>query len=109
MTMGRAYTDILSPHVQEALEIGCNWIIDHCFDGYHEAKDPERFEQSILGEHLPQRYLQKYTPLFFKQLIHGLCDYGGLEVSTAAFSASFFRCKGIGRLGHYSCSKNSDG
>lgn len=67
MSLGQAYSDALSPRAQEALEIGCNWIIDHCFEEYHEAKDPASFEQSILGAYLPLRYLQKYTPLFFKQ------------------------------------------
>ena len=30
-------------------------------------KDPEHFEDTILGGHLPSRYLHKYTPLFYKQ------------------------------------------
>jgi hypothetical protein len=67
MTMGQAYSDIFPPRAQEALEMGCNWIIDHCFEDYPKANDPESFEQSILGTYLPSRYLQKYTPLFFKQ------------------------------------------
>lgn len=67
MSIGQAYSDILSPRAQEALEMGCNWIIDHCFEEYSEAKGPESFEKSILGEYLPHRYLQKYTPLFLKQ------------------------------------------
>ena len=30
-------------------------------------KDPEHFEDTILGGHLPSRYLHRYTPLFYKQ------------------------------------------
>jgi hypothetical protein len=67
MSVGQAYSDILTPRAQEALEMGCNWIIDHCFENYNDLKDPEHFEDTILGKHLPSRYLHRYTPLLYKQ------------------------------------------
>ena len=67
MSVGQAYSDILSPRAQETLETGCNWIIDHCFEAYSEVNGSESFEKSILSDYLPHRYLQKYTPLFLKQ------------------------------------------
>ena len=67
MSIGQAYSDVLTPRVQEALEIGCNWLIDHCFENYHDSKNPEHFEDTVLGGHLPSRYLRRYSPLVYKQ------------------------------------------
>ena len=67
MSIGHAYSNVLTPRAQEALEMGCNWIIDHCFENYDDLKDPEDFENTVLGGHLPSRYLHRYTPLFYKQ------------------------------------------
>jgi len=67
LSIGQAYSDVLTPRAQEALEMGCDWIIDHCFENYNDLKDPEHFEDTILGGHLPSRYLHRYTPLFYKQ------------------------------------------
>jgi hypothetical protein len=67
MLIGQAYTDVLTPRAREALEAGCNWIIDHCFENYNDLNNPEDFEDTILGGHLPSRYLYKYTPLFYKK------------------------------------------
>jgi hypothetical protein len=47
--------------------MGCDWIIDHCFENYNDLKKPEHFEDTVLGGHLPSRYLHRYTPLFYKQ------------------------------------------
>ncbi len=67
MSIGQAYSDILSPSVREALGMGCDWMIDHCFENYNASKNPGHFDDTVLGGHLPSRYLQRYTPLFYKQ------------------------------------------
>lgn len=67
MSIGQAYSDVLTPRAREALEMGCNWIIDHCFENYNDLKNPEHFKDTVLGGHLPSRYLHRYTPLFYKQ------------------------------------------
>jgi hypothetical protein len=36
MSVGQAYSDVLTPRAQETLEMGCNWIIDHCFENYND-------------------------------------------------------------------------
>ena len=67
MSIGQAYSNVLTPRAQEALEMGCLWIIDHCFEDYNLLKDSGDVENTVLGGHLPQRYLSRYTPLFLKQ------------------------------------------
>ena len=67
MSIGQAYSDVLTPRAREALEMGCDWIIDHCFENYNDLKNPEHFEDTVLGGHLPSRYLHRYTPLVYKQ------------------------------------------
>ena len=67
MLVGQAYSDILTPRAREALEMGCDWLIDHSFENYNDLKGPEEFEDTVLGGHLPSRYLHKYTPLFYKE------------------------------------------
>ncbi len=67
MSVGQAYSDVLTPSAQKGLEMACDWIIDHCFENYSDLKGPEEFEGTVLGGHLPPRYLHRYTPLFYKQ------------------------------------------
>jgi hypothetical protein len=71
MAIGQAYSRVLTLRAQESLEIGCNWLIDHSFEDYvslSKSKNiAEDIDQTVLGEHLPDRYLSKYTPFFFKQ------------------------------------------
>jgi hypothetical protein len=71
MAIGQAYSDVLTSRAQEALEAGCNWLIDHSFEDYvtlsESRNSVEDISQTVLGEHLPDRYVNKYTPFFFKQ------------------------------------------
>jgi hypothetical protein len=67
MSIGQAYSDVLSFYEQKALESACDWLIDHAFDELKYIEKPQDVADTIVGGYLPERYLYKYTPLFFKQ------------------------------------------
>jgi hypothetical protein len=67
MTIGQAYTDVLTPRAQEVLSEACHLLIDQCLDALQIIKEPEDIAYTILSVILPERYTYKYTPLFFRQ------------------------------------------
>ncbi len=67
MSIGQVYSDWLTPREQQALQVGCDWLIDHAFDELEAVKDPKDIVNTVMGGHLPERYLYKYTQLFFRK------------------------------------------
>ena len=67
MAIGQAYSDVLTPDAQQALESGCDVLIDGCFEDLKTFNDQNDFDNTIFAIHLPQCYVHKYTPLFLKQ------------------------------------------
>ena len=41
MLVGQAYPEVLTPHAQQALEAGCDILIDGCFEALETIKEPE--------------------------------------------------------------------
>jgi len=69
MTIGQAYTDVLTPRAQEALNDGCNVFIEQCFEALKTITGPQDIEDTILGLALPERYTYKYTAQFLQQFV----------------------------------------
>ncbi|GCF07319.1 hypothetical protein [Dictyobacter arantiisoli] len=67
MSIGQAYTDILSETEKKSLDMACDLLIDHAFEDLEQLKDTKDAADTWLGIYLPQRYIYKYTPLFFKK------------------------------------------
>jgi hypothetical protein len=67
MLMGQAYTDVLTPHEQQALQASCDILIDSVFDDLENVKEPEDVADTLVGIYLPERYLYKYTPAFLRK------------------------------------------
>src|SRR5579864_3486250 len=67
MSIGQAYSDILTPPALQALQGGCDTLIDSVFDDLETAKDPQDIADTWVATYLPERYLYKYTPLFLRQ------------------------------------------
>lgn len=67
MLIGQAYTHILTPHEQQALQASCDLLIDSLFDDLQNVKEPEDVTHTMLGIYLPERYLYKYTPRFLRK------------------------------------------
>ena len=67
MFMGQAYTDVLTPHEQQALQASCDILIESIFDDLPNVKQPEDVAHTMLGIYLPERYLSKYTPGFLRK------------------------------------------
>lgn len=67
MSIGQAYSDILTPNAQQALQGGCDTLIDGVFDDLEHIKDSKGFADTWVTTYLPERYLNKYTPLFLRQ------------------------------------------
>ncbi len=67
MLIGQAYTDVLTPQEQQALQSSCDMLIDSIFDDLQNVEKPEDVVHTMLGIYLPERYLYKYTPLFLKK------------------------------------------
>lgn len=67
MLMGQAYTDILTPQEQQALQTSCDILIDNIIDDLPNVKKPEDVEDTMLGIYLPQRYMYRYTPRFLRK------------------------------------------
>src|SRR6266853_5558872 len=67
MSIGQAYSDILTPGEQQALAEACDWLIDHAFDERERIEKPEDVLDTVMGEYLPTRYVYRYTPLFYKK------------------------------------------
>ena len=71
MMVGQAYREWLTPREQKALDTGCYLLIDFFFEDCATFEDwePERVAETMLGIHLPSRYLSHYTPEFFKKFV----------------------------------------
>ncbi len=67
MTIGQAYSEVLTPREQQALLQACDWLIDHAFDEFASINEPKDVLETVLGSHLPERYTYRYTPLFYKK------------------------------------------
>lgn len=67
MSIGQAYSDVLTPPALRALQGGCDTLIDGVFDDLENVKDPQDFADTWAAIYLPERYLYKYTPLFLKK------------------------------------------
>ena len=67
MSIGEAYSHVLTKHEQQALRIGCDVLIDSVFDDLKIAENPKDVADTVFSIHLPGRYLYKYTPLFLRQ------------------------------------------
>jgi hypothetical protein len=67
MLMGQAYTDVLTPHEQQALQASCDILIDSVFDDLENVEEPEDVADTLVGIYLPERYLYKYTPSFLRK------------------------------------------
>ncbi len=75
MFMGQAYTDVLTPHEQQALQASCDILIDSIFDDLQNVKRPEDVTHTMLGTYLPERYLYKYTPAFLRKFAICMITY----------------------------------
>lgn len=69
MTVGQAYSDVLTQREQRALQIACDMLIDEVFEDLKNIENTEDIVDTVLGDCLPPRYLYKYTPLFLKQFV----------------------------------------
>jgi hypothetical protein len=67
MLMGQAYTGVLTPHEQQALQASCDILIDSLFDALQNVKKPQDVAHTMVGLYLPERYLYKYTPYFLRK------------------------------------------
>ncbi len=67
MSIGRAYSDILTSREQQALQSACDILIDSAFDDLEIVKEPNNGIDGRMSEHLPTRYKQKYTPHFYRK------------------------------------------
>jgi hypothetical protein len=67
MLLGQAYTDVLAPHEQQALQASCDILIASLFDELLNVKQPEDVTHTMLGAYLPEHYLSNYTPHFLRK------------------------------------------
>lgn len=67
MSIGQAYSEVLSEQEQKALGIACDILINEAFNDLPLIEKPQDTENTHVGMYLPTRYLYKYTPLFFKK------------------------------------------
>ena len=67
MSIGQAYSDILTPPALEALQGGCDTLIDGIFDDIGNIEDSKDFADTWAAMYLPERYLYKYTPGFLRR------------------------------------------
>ena len=67
MAIGQAYSDILTPPAREALQGGCDTLIDGVFDDLGNVKGSRDIADTWAAIYLPERYLYKYAPLFLRQ------------------------------------------
>jgi hypothetical protein len=67
MSIGQAYSQILTPSEQQALRFSCDRLIDSVFDDFHTIEKPVDVDKTLVGIYLPPRYLHSYSPLFYKQ------------------------------------------
>lgn len=69
LSVGQAYTGLLTPGEQEALAAGCDSVINHLFEDIATISNDQRKTDAHmwLTGYLPRRYLLKYTPLFCRQ------------------------------------------
>ena len=69
MTVGQAYSDVLTQREQQALQKACDLLIDEVFEDLKNIEDPKDLVDTTLGDCLPERYVYRYTPLFLKQFV----------------------------------------
>ena len=69
MTVGQAYSNVLTQQEQQALQEACDVLIDEVFEDLKNMQDPKDLVDTALGDCLPERYLYRYTPLFLKQFV----------------------------------------
>jgi hypothetical protein len=67
MSIGQAYSNLLTPQEQKALQASCDILIDSIFDEVNSVKTPEEIIDTTIGDYLPERYLYKYTLLFLRK------------------------------------------
>ncbi len=67
MFIGQAYSNLLTPQEQQALQASCDILIDSIFDEISSVEIPEDILDTTIGDFLPERYLYKYTPLFLRK------------------------------------------
>lgn len=67
MLIGQAYSDVLTLRERKALQASCDMLIDSSFHEFENIKGPKDIVDTTIGIYLPERYLYKYTPLFFKK------------------------------------------
>lgn len=69
MSVGQAYTGLLTPGGQKALAVGCDRVIDYLFEDIATISNDQRNNGAHLWltGYLPRRYLLKYTSLFYKK------------------------------------------
>jgi hypothetical protein len=67
MTIGQAYTHILTPSEQKALQISCDVLINTIFDDLAIIEESKKMTDMMMGTHLPVHTLPQYTPLFLRQ------------------------------------------
>lgn len=69
MSVGQAYTGLLTPGEQKALAAGCDRVIDYLFEDIATISNDQRNKGAHLWltGYLPRRYLLKYTPSFYKK------------------------------------------
>jgi len=67
MLIGQAYSHILTLLERQALQDGCDLLIDNAFDDLSPLESSQDVVHTMFARHLPQRYTYKYTPLFLRQ------------------------------------------
>lgn len=69
MSVGQAYSKLLSARERKVLAAGCDVLIDQVFDALQEIKEPRDVAHTTLGLCLPPRYVYKYTPFFCRRFL----------------------------------------
>ncbi len=67
MTVGQAYSGVLTLREQQALTSACDILIDEFFEDLKSIETPDDIVGTSFEDCLPGRYLPRYTPLFLKQ------------------------------------------
>jgi hypothetical protein len=67
MTIGQAYTHILTPSEQKALQTSCDVLINTIFDDLAIVEESKKVSNIMIGTYLPIHTIPQYTPLFLRQ------------------------------------------
>lgn len=67
MLLGQAYSDILTPDEQQALQFSSDILIDSIFEDLRHVEKTKDAADTMICIYLPEHYLYKYTPRFLRK------------------------------------------